>query len=909
MFNNISYNVVIERFKLFADGHYLIKRFTHGQVDQTDLDKDQQFPWMHVAPVEVRAAAGARLFTFDVIFADIPRDKEDKTDYQKESISDCIRLAEDLLSEIQNGQTVFGSDVEVEGESTITPFIEEWTHTLSGCTLALTISVPNNYSACDIPADWAIGGGSPSTPPSPLPGIILRVNTVDNVNQHLLDLTAGANITITDLGDGRVKFDATGDVGTNWGSIGGLLSNQLDLQAALDLKADISSLGAAAFSNDYTDLDNLPTIPSELDDLSDVNAPTPSNGQVLTWNGTEWVASTPSTGSGTVTSVGLSVPAPANAALSVSGSPVTTSGTLAITANGIAAQYIDGTGALQNFPAIPKTVGDLIAGTQKGDLLEWDGSKWVIIPGLALDALNDVALTTPSNGQTLQYNGTSWVNVTPSSGGTVTSVALTMPTAFAVTGSPITTAGTLAVSGAGTTDQYIRGDGSLANFPSTGGGGGQIFYFNGNVSQGTIGGNAYYELGTDAGTGPAANFTRATTGVIARFITDVGSPNHLVIPSGVWTIDVYLSETGGGANHAEILAKLYTYDGTNFTLVAVSPVEQITNGNVLDLYTFTISVPNTVTLATDRVHIEFDIQNTNGKTVTLYTEDSTIGEVHSTYAIGLSSLNGLTANTQTFATGTSGTDFGISSAGSVHTFNLPTAGASARGALSSADWSTFNSKVSTSRSISTSSPLSGGGDLSADRTLSIADAAADGTTKGAAAFTAADFNSSSGVISIDYANGQKASAAQPGFLSAADWSTFNSKPAGDSIAYASNPNISQAANSTAYWGISGSLAPNTSENARIIVMPCAGTIKNLYIRIGALQSSGGTMVFTLRKNAADTAITITFANADGSNVTKSDTTNTVSVAAGDTISIKGVNNAPSSASGTFVSFSLLLERS
>jgi hypothetical protein len=55
-------------------------------------------------------------------------------------------------------------------------------------------------------------------------------------------------------------------------------------------------------------------------------------------------------------------------------------------------------------------------------------------------------------------------------------------------------------------------------------------------------------------------------------------------------------------------------------------------------------------------------------------------------------LNGLTAQVQNFATGTSGTDFGINSATDTHTFNLPTASASNRGALSTADWSTFNGK-------------------------------------------------------------------------------------------------------------------------------------------------------------------------------------------------------------------------
>ena len=48
---------------------------------------------------------------------------------------------------------------------------------------------------------------------------------------------------------------------------------------------------------------------------------------------------------------------------------------------------------------------------------------------------------------------------------------------------------------------------------------------------------------------------------------------------------------------------------------------------------------------------------------------------------GITTLNTLTAATQTFATGTTGTDFNISSATSTHTFNIPDAGASARGLI------------------------------------------------------------------------------------------------------------------------------------------------------------------------------------------------------------------------------------
>ena len=70
---------------------------------------------------------------------------------------------------------------------------------------------------------------------------------------------------------------------------------------------------------------------------------------------------------------------------------------------------------------------------------------------------------------------------------------------------------------------------------------------------------------------------------------------------------------------------------------------------------------------------------------------------------GISSLNGLTADTQTFATGTSGSDFNIDSSSSTHTFNIPNAGASARGLVSTgsqtfAGAKTFSSDVTVNAS-------------------------------------------------------------------------------------------------------------------------------------------------------------------------------------------------------------------
>ncbi len=54
-----------------------------------------------------------------------------------------------------------------------------------------------------------------------------------------------------------------------------------------------------------------------------------------------------------------------------------------------------------------------------------------------------------------------------------------------------------------------------------------------------------------------------------------------------------------------------------------------------------------------------------------------------------------------------------------------------------------------------------GDEISGD---AMEDADADGTTKGSAAFSANDFNATSGVVSIDYTNSQKASTTQSGML-------------------------------------------------------------------------------------------------------------------------------------------------
>ena len=398
---------------------------------------------------------------------------------------------------------------------------------------------------------------------------------------------------------------------------------------------------------------------------------------------------------------------------------------------------------------LPENLDELndvaISGLTNGQILRYDSvtGKWENTDqgNLDLNDLNDVSIVSPSNGQVLVYNSSTsrWENSSggyvPYTGavttvnlgaqtiqagsfvkaggtsaqflkadgsvdsnvygtGTVTSVALTMPSAFSVANSPITTAGTLAVTGAGTVGQYIRGDGSLADFPESSGGGSSVsYYLNGSVAQGTIGGVAYKELNKVPILGAGTDFTINADGYIASFLTDAGDPNLLEIPGGNWNFETYFSASSSGGTPTFYVELYKVNSGGTATLIASNSgfPELIAFGTNIISYFSTLAVPTTALALTDRLAIRYYVTH-SGRTITLHTEDNHLCQIITTFTTGLTALNGLTAQIQNFAVGTSGTDFAIASATATHTFNLPTASATNRGALSSADWTTFNSK-------------------------------------------------------------------------------------------------------------------------------------------------------------------------------------------------------------------------
>ena len=153
---------------------------------------------------------------------------------------------------------------------------------------------------------------------------------------------------------------------------------------------------------------------------------------------------------GTVTSVGTGN----STFISGSGGPITSSGSLtySLSATGTpdSTKYLRG-----------DNTWSPVSGIYSWDIAGDTGSETIL-------NTNTVTFAGGTNVTTAYDTGTNTltINSTDQYVGTVTSVGLSMPSAFTVTNSPVTSSGTLTVTGAGTTSQYIDGTGGLQTFPT-----------------------------------------------------------------------------------------------------------------------------------------------------------------------------------------------------------------------------------------------------------------------------------------------------------------------------------------------------------------------------------------------------------------------------------------------------------
>lgn len=250
---------------------------------------------------------------------------------------------------------------------------------------------------------------------------------------------------------------------------------------------------------------------------------------------------------GTVTSVALAVPPE----FSVSGSPVTTTGTLTVSkatqnANQIYAGPTSGSPASPAFrslvasdiPSHSHSGSDITSGTVPGTYLgQMVGDSGL---GGAVGAVPAPSAGDAASGKYLRADGT-WA--VPPDNGTVTSIDLTMPGIFAVSGTPITTSGTIGVTlGTQTANRIFAG-------PTSGGVATPTFralvaldlpshnHSGADITSGTVGASFLGVMTGDSGSGGAKG------AVPAPSAGDAAAAKFLKA-SGVWETPNFVTSVG-----------------------------------------------------------------------------------------------------------------------------------------------------------------------------------------------------------------------------------------------------------------------------------------------------------------------------------------------------------------------------
>jgi len=247
-----SYYIILNRLKAFANGHYLINTFTYHEIANFDITKNPHYPIMHAVPLSMNPSKGAIDYSFEITFADWVRAKEEKQENEVTVISDLHRCALDLCAEITNGNILFGDEVTIQGDAIITPFIDEFANTLSGVTLQITIRIPYDWSACDIPANWVDGTGD-------IPDFGGRSLTMDIYDEGNFVVAAremnfvGSGVTVTYTGNRAIVTINGGSGGGAVDSVNG--QTGVVVLDASDVGADAagSAASALASANSYTD--------------------------------------------------------------------------------------------------------------------------------------------------------------------------------------------------------------------------------------------------------------------------------------------------------------------------------------------------------------------------------------------------------------------------------------------------------------------------------------------------------------------------------------------------------------------------------------------------------------------------------------------------------------------------------
>jgi hypothetical protein len=211
--------------------------------------------------------------------------------------------------------------------------------------------------------------------------------------------------------------------------------------------------------------------------------------------------------------------------------------------------------------------------------------------------------------------------------------------------------------------------------------------------------------GYGTGSGAAGTYYTSSTGTIASAsLTGTVSSKLTIANTGIYslTYSVQLRNTDSAINGVDIWLRINGVDVPGSNSNANLPAKKgssVYSQQVLAVnYALSLVANDYLELvwSTDSIHVTLQTVTGTNPPPTAASAIVTIMQQAGIMAgTGITAINSLTGAAQTLTVGTTGTDFAIVDSGVDHKFNLPTASATNRGALSSTDWTTFNNKQDT----------------------------------------------------------------------------------------------------------------------------------------------------------------------------------------------------------------------
>jgi hypothetical protein len=514
---------------------------------------------------------------------------------------------------------------------------------------------------------------------------------------------------------------------------------------------------------------NTPTLANGTGDTGDVyicsvagtvnfgaGAITFAVGDYVIYSGTIWQRSSGATG--TVTSVGITE---TGDALSITGSPITTSGTINIGFAGSAAQYVAGDGSLVTFPTL-----------------------------LSSDSL--VKLVRNQSGATMTAGTVVYIS---GATGNKPLISKALATGDATSAQ---TYGLLQTDIANNADGYVVVIGNVTSLDTSALTEGQQLYLSGTTA------------GTYTTTKPYAPIHLVYVGIVLRAHPTMGIIG-VKIQNGyemdeLHNVDAYLpnnndilsyNTTTSLWEHKQIATTLGYTPANDSLVVHLAGSETITG---LKTFNTPIALDNALNLKFDAsinafggYYSLYAIKgvSSGNSILALYDGDTNkkssltfdnannfnylFPSTSGTVALTSDLTGGTVTSVAALTLGTTGTDLSSTVANGtttpVITLNVPTASATNRGALSSADWTTFNNKQST---LSLTTTGNSGSATLVSNTLNVPTYTLAGlggiSLTSLSATTPLSYNNTTGAFSIQVAN-----TSQDGYLSSTDWNTFNGK--------------------------------------------------------------------------------------------------------------------------------------